>query len=139
MADSNEMSRLWNPISKHGQSWNGNTMSMRPHETCGEWEALILLQRTVRRRRCGKNKIRLYRTSFRGGLEEVGLGVMLSARAWTVRWTWPTGGVGGCFVVRAEAEMSTDVAMKEWVKGQYVYDKLHSSADAAEGGETGKY
>lgn len=38
--------------------------------------------------------------TIRGGLE--GVDVMLSARAWMVRWTWPTGGVGGCFVVRAE-------------------------------------
>jgi hypothetical protein len=53
---------------------------------------------------------------------------MLSARAWTVRWTW---GVQGCFVVGAEAEMSTEVAVGKWVKGQYVCDKLRSSAGAA--------
>lgn len=56
-----------------------------------------------------------------------------------VRWTWPIGGVGGCFVVRAEVDISTDVATREWVKGQYVCDKLRSSAGAAVGGEAGKH
>lgn len=97
--------------------FQGNVQTLEPHIQARpelEWEhhiyetprdlwrvgGIILLQRIVRRRRCGKNKIRLYRMTIRGGLE--GVDVMLSARAWMVRWTWPTGGVGGCFVVRAE-------------------------------------
>jgi hypothetical protein len=100
---------------------------MRPRETCGEWEALILLQRTARRRRCGKNKIRLYRTSFRGGLEEVGV------RRYAV-----SQGVDGSMAMgssrmlcgRSGGGNINGSSCGEWVKGQYVCDKLHSSASA---------